>query len=68
MERCWKVLKSEEEYDIALERTIELFHADENTPEGEELDKSLILVKDYEDRHFHIPPLEANPAHKTNDP
>jgi HTH-type transcriptional regulator/antitoxin HigA len=58
----WKVLKSEEEYDIALERTIELFHAEENTPEGEELDLLVLLVKDYEDRHYHIPapdPIEV---------
>jgi HTH-type transcriptional regulator/antitoxin HigA len=64
MERNWKVLKSEEEYDIALERTIEIFHADENTPEGDELDLLLLLVKDYEDRHFHIPPPDPIEAIK----
>ena len=51
----WKVLKTEEEYDRALQRTIEIFHADLNTHEGQELDLLLLLVKDYEDRHFHIP-------------
>ena len=30
MEKNWKVLKTEEEYDIALERTIEIFHAQEH--------------------------------------
>ncbi|MES2428675.1 MAG: helix-turn-helix domain-containing protein [Bacteroidota bacterium] len=62
MDNKWKVLKTESEYKIALKRTIELFNADENTPEGDELDLLLLLVKDYEDRHYHIPdpdPLEV---------
>jgi HTH-type transcriptional regulator/antitoxin HigA len=62
MDKKWKILKAELEYKAALKRTIELFHADENTPEGEELDLLLLLVKDYEDRHYHIPdpdPIEA---------
>jgi len=62
MNNEWKVLKTEPEYKKALKRTIELFHADENTSEGEELDLLLLLVKDYEDRHYHIPdpdPIEV---------
>jgi HTH-type transcriptional regulator/antitoxin HigA len=62
MNTNWKVLKSEEEYDIALERTITLFHAEKGTPDFEELELLLLIVKDYEDRHFHIPapdPIEA---------
>jgi HTH-type transcriptional regulator/antitoxin HigA len=58
----WKVLKSEEEYDIALERTIEIFHAEKSTKEFDELELLLVLVKDYEDRHFPIPasdPIEV---------
>ena len=51
-------LKTEEEYDRALERTIEIFHAEENTPEGKELDLLLPLIIDYENRHFHIPDPE----------
>jgi len=56
MENYWKVLKSEDEYDIALERTIEIFHAAKGSPEFDELELLLLLVKDYEDRHFQIPP------------
>ena len=59
MTSTWKVLKTEEEYKIALNRTIKLFNADDNTLEGEELDLLLVLVKDYEDRHYHIP--DPNP-------
>jgi HTH-type transcriptional regulator/antitoxin HigA len=55
MNNSWKVLKTEPEYKAALKRTIEIFNADENTLEGEELDLLLVLVKDYEDRHYHIP-------------
>ena len=56
MEKNWRVLKSEEEYDKALERTIEIFHAKKSSPEFDELELLLLLVNDYEDRHFHIPP------------
>ena len=62
MENNWKVLKSEEEYDKALERTIEIFYAEKGSPESDELELLLLLVKDYEDRHFHIPapdPIEV---------
>ena len=62
MKGNWKVLKSEDEYDNALERTIEIFHAQKGTPEFEELELLLLLVKDYEDRHYQIPapdPIEA---------
>jgi len=62
MEKKWKVLKSEAEYDVALERTIEIFHAEKNSPEFEELELLLLLVKDYEDRHYPISdpdPIEA---------
>ncbi|MBS1501878.1 MAG: helix-turn-helix domain-containing protein [Bacteroidetes bacterium] len=58
----WKVLKTEAEYKLALKRTIDIFNAPLNTPEGEELDLLLLLVKDYEDRHYHIPdpdPIEV---------
>jgi len=55
MKKAWTVLNNEEEYDRALERTIEIFHADKGTPEGIELDILLPLVLDYEDTHFHIP-------------
>lgn len=62
MDNKWKVLKTKPEYKVALKRTIELFNADENSPEGEELDLLLLLVKDYEDRHYQIPdpdPIEV---------
>lgn len=62
MNTSWKIIKNEAEYDVALDRTIEIFHAAEGTPESDELDVLLLLVKDYEDRHYQIPdpdPIEV---------
>ncbi len=62
MNKKWKVLKSEDEYDVAIERTIEIFHAERGTAKFEELELLLLLVKDYEDRYYQIPapdPIEA---------
>jgi HTH-type transcriptional regulator/antitoxin HigA len=58
----WKVLKTESEYQKAIARTIEIFHALEGTPEEDELALLLVLVKDYEDKHIQLPeidPIEA---------
>lgn len=51
----WKVIKTEPEYKKALARTIEIFHAEEGTPESDELDLLLVLIKDYEDKHIILP-------------
>jgi len=62
MTKSLKILKTEAEYNHALNRTIEIFHAEEGTPESDELDILFLLVKDYEDRHYQIPapdPIEA---------
>lgn len=55
----WKVIKTEEEYQKAITRTLEIFQVNEGTPEADELALLLLLVKDYEDKHIHIP--EVNP-------
>lgn len=54
----WKVIKTEAEYKEALERTINIFHAEPDSPEFEELELLLILVKDYEDKNIVIPELD----------
>lgn len=62
MAKQWGVLKTEEQYNKALERTIEIFHAEPESNEFSELELLLVLVKDYEDRHFVIPdpdPIEV---------
>ena len=54
----WKVIKSETEYQKALERTISIFHAEPGSSEFEELELLLVLVKDYEDKNIVIPELD----------
>ncbi|NOS94692.1 MAG: hypothetical protein HOP30_22500 [Cyclobacteriaceae bacterium] len=58
----WSVLKTEATYQKAVKRTLAIFHAKEGTPESNELAMLLVLIKDYEDKHIHIPevdPLEV---------
>ncbi|MEJ7680863.1 MAG: helix-turn-helix domain-containing protein [Segetibacter sp.] len=53
----WKVIKTPAEYKAALKRTMEIFHAEDGTPEADELALLLVLVKDYEDKHIQLPQL-----------
>lgn len=55
----WKVIKTEEDYNKASMRLMEIFHAEPGTSEGDELDLLLVLVKDYDDKHYHLPELDA---------
>lgn len=55
----WKVIKTEEEHKIAVKRAMEIFHAEPNTPEDDELGLLLVLIKDYEDRTIKMPELDA---------
>jgi HTH-type transcriptional regulator/antitoxin HigA len=55
----WKVLKTEEEYHKASMRMMELFHSQPNTPENDELELLIVLIKDYDDKHYQLPELDA---------
>jgi HTH-type transcriptional regulator/antitoxin HigA len=55
----WKVLKTEDDYNKASMRLMEIFHALPNTPESDELDLLMVLVKDYDDKHYELPELDA---------
>ncbi|MEI6184955.1 MAG: helix-turn-helix domain-containing protein [Bacteroidota bacterium] len=58
----WKVLKTEQDYNKASDRLMEIFHANEGTPEVEELELLMVLIKDYDDKHYVLPalnPIEA---------
>ena len=50
----WKVIKTESGYQKAVKRVIVIFHAEEATPEAEELAQLLVLIKDYEDKHSRV--------------
>ena len=53
----WTVIKTEAQYQKAIKRTMVIFHAEERTPEADELALLLVLVKDYEDKHIQLPDL-----------
>lgn len=55
----WKVLKTEEYYNNASIRMMEIFHAEPNTPENDELDLLIVLIKDYDEKHYQLPELDA---------
>lgn len=59
----WKLVKTEQEYKKALRRAMEIFHAEPDTPEDEELGVLLLLllllIKDYEDRHIKMPEVDV---------
>ena len=57
-----KLIKTEEEYQQALNRLDELFDAPIGTPESDEADVLALLVDDYEKKHYAIDtpdPIEA---------
>ena len=57
-----KVIKTELDYNQALKRLEEIFHAPEKTPEGDEAEILSILIEKYEDEHYPIDapdPIEA---------
>lgn len=55
----WKVLKTEEDYTKASNRLMEIFHVEPKTPEFEEMEMLLVLVKDYDDKYYQISELDA---------
>src|SRR6266404_3193946 len=57
-----KVIKTEAEYDAALERIDELFDAKPGTSEGDELELLGTLVEVYEKQNFPIAPPDARSA------
>jgi HTH-type transcriptional regulator/antitoxin HigA len=60
----WKVIKTGPQYKKAITRTMEIFQAVPGTPEAEELELLLVLVKDYEDKHIVLPELDPIDAIK----
>lgn len=57
-----KVLKTEREFETALERLEEIFDDPFGTPEGDESELLALLIEKYEEEHYPIPnpdPIEA---------
>lgn len=55
----WKLINTEEEYNKALVRAMEIFHAEQGTPEDDELGVLLLLIKDYEDKTIQMPEIDV---------
>jgi len=47
-----KVFKTENDYNNASIRLMEIFHAEPNTTENDELDLLIFLIKDYDDKQY----------------
>ncbi len=60
----WKVIKTETEYQKAIKRALQIFDAEPDTAKGEELELLLVLVKDYEGKHIHLPEINTIDAIK----
>ena len=57
-----KAIRTEQDYDQALKRLEEIFHAEVDSQEGEEAEILSILIEKYEDQHHPIgmpDPIEA---------
>jgi HTH-type transcriptional regulator/antitoxin HigA len=48
-------IKNKADYQAALEEIGRLFHAEPDTPEGDQLEILMVLVQAYEDEHYSIP-------------
>ncbi|PTN07969.1 type II toxin-antitoxin system HigA family antitoxin [Mangrovibacterium marinum] len=57
-----KAIKTEDDYNQALKRLDEIFHAPVDSPEGDEAEVLSILIEKYEEEHYAIDapdPIEA---------
>lgn len=57
-----KAIKTEDDYNSALNRLEQIFHASVNSPEGDEAEVLTILIEKYEEEHYPIEapdPIEA---------
>ncbi len=55
-------IRTEEEYEAALARIHEIFHAPLGTPEGDELENLVDLVEVYAAEHYPIDPPSPSAA------
>ncbi|MFH0759192.1 MAG: hypothetical protein V2B15_18030 [Bacteroidota bacterium] len=49
-----KPIRSEEDYNEALQRMEKIFHAQEGTPEGDEAEILMLVIEKYEDKRYPI--------------
>jgi len=49
-----KIIKTEKQYDQALNRLNEIFDAPSNTKDGQEAELLVLLIENYEEEHYKI--------------
>ncbi|MDX5299700.1 MAG: transcriptional regulator [Gammaproteobacteria bacterium] len=59
-----KIIRNNAEYECALARVEQLWGAEINTPDGDELEILALLIEHYESEHFPIPPSDPVEAIK----
>jgi HTH-type transcriptional regulator/antitoxin HigA len=59
-----KPIKTKKDYRDSLAELKKLFHAKKGTPKGDRLEVLMVLIDDYENRHFPIDPPSAIEAIK----
>lgn len=55
----WKVLQTENDYNTASLRLMDIFHSEPDTSEYDEMQLLTLLIKDYDDRYYQMPELDA---------
>ncbi len=50
----YAIIKTEEQYETALERLEQIFDADPTTEDGQEAELLALLIEDYEEEHYSI--------------
>ncbi len=62
METIQKLIETEQEYEVAIKRIDEIFHAPLGSPEFDELKLLVVLVQKYEEERYplsNVDPVEA---------
>ncbi|MEO0058549.1 MAG: hypothetical protein RLZZ312_196 [Bacteroidota bacterium] len=54
----WKIITTKAEHKEACLRAMKIFHAEPNSPEDDELGILILLIKDFEDKHYPMPELD----------
>lgn len=59
-----KPIRTEKDYELALNRLEKIFDAKPGTKEGDELEILALIIEDYEDKHYPIDPPDPIEAIK----
>jgi len=60
----FKLIRTEEDYNLGLNRLEKVFNAEPGTKEGDELEVLALLIEDYENKHYPIGPPDPIEAIK----